>query len=52
MRYESLLAGRYIKAQRRQSIFTVLSIAMAVTTMTVIFVLYGVAIYNARKTAL
>ena len=52
MRYESLLAGRYIKAQKRQSIFTVLSIAMAVTTMTVIFVLYGVAIYNARKTAL
>lgn len=52
MRYEGLLAGRYIKAQRRQSIFTVLSIAMAVTTMTVIFVLYGIAIYNARKTAL
>ena len=25
---------------------------MAVTTMTVIFVLYGIAIYNARKTAL
>ncbi len=52
MRYESLLAGRYIKAQRRQSIFTVLSIVMAVATMTVIFALCGVSLYNARKTAL
>lgn len=52
MRFESLLAGRYSKAQKRQSVFTVLSIAMAVATMTVIFVLFGVSMYNARKTAL
>lgn len=52
MRYESLLAGRYIKAQKRQSVFTVLSIVMAVATMTVIFVLCGVSLHNARMTAL
>ena len=52
MRFESLLAARYSKAQKRQSIFTILGIAMAVATMTVIFVLFGVSMYNARKTAL
>ena len=52
MRYESLLASRYVRAQKRQSIFTVLSIVMAVATMTVIFVLYSVSMYNARKATL
>ena len=42
MRYESLLASRYIKAQKRQSAFTVISIATAVAVMTMIFLLYSV----------
>ena len=42
MRYESLLAARYIKAQRRQSVFTVISIAVAVAVMTTVFLLYSV----------
>ena len=42
MRYESLLASRYIKAQRRQSVFTTVSIIAAVAVMTMIFVLYSV----------
>ena len=42
MKYESLLASRYIKAQKRQSAFTAVSIAAAVAVITMIFVLYGV----------
>ena len=42
MRYESLLASRYIKAQKRQSAFTVISIAAAVAVITMVFVLYSV----------
>ena len=42
MRYESLLASRYIKAQKRQSVFTCVSIIAAVAVMTMIFVLYSV----------
>ena len=43
MRYENLLASRYIKAQKRQSAFTVISIAAAVAVITMIFVLYSVS---------
>ncbi|MBO4877124.1 MAG: FtsX-like permease family protein [Ruminococcus sp.] len=42
MKYEKLLASRYIKAQKRQSAFTVISITAAVAVMTMIFVLYSV----------
>lgn len=42
MRYESLLASRYIKAQKRQSVFTAISIAAAVAVITMIFILYSV----------
>ena len=42
MRYESLLASRYIKAQKRQSVFTVISITAAVAIMTTVFLLYSV----------
>ena len=42
MKYEKLLAARYIRAQKRQSAFTVVSIIAAVAIMTMIFVLYGV----------
>ena len=51
MRYESLLASRYIRAQKRQSIFTLLSIAVAVAVLTVFFVFYGVLLGNARAAA-
>ena len=44
MRYENLLASRYIKAQKRQSVFTVISIATAVAVMATIFLLYSVFI--------
>ena len=49
MRYESLLASRYIKAQKRQSAFTLISIAVAVAVMTMLFVLYGVLLANVRE---
>ena len=42
MKYENLLASRYIKAQKRQSVFTVVSIIAAVAVMTMVFVLYSV----------
>ena len=42
MKYENLLASRYIKAQKRQSVFTCVSIIAAVAVMTMIFVLYSV----------
>lgn len=42
MRYENLLASRYIKAQKRQSAFTVISIAAAVAIMTMVFLMYTV----------
>ena len=48
MRYESLLARRYMRAQKRQSVFTVVSIATAIAVMTMIFVLYGVLMENGR----
>ena len=51
MRYESLLASRYIKAQKRQSVFTVISIASAVAVLTMIFLLYSVYIDCSRRTA-
>ncbi len=40
--YENLLASRYIKAQKRQSVFTTVSITAAVAVITMIFVLYSV----------
>lgn len=43
MKYENLLASRYIKAQKRQSVFTCVSIIAAVAVMTMIFVLYSVS---------
>lgn len=51
MRYEALLAKRYIRAQRRQSAFTVLSIATAVAVMAMVFLLYSVAMQCMRITA-
>ena len=42
MRYESLLASRYIKAQKRQSVFTCMSIIAAVAVITMVFILYSV----------
>ena len=51
MRYESLLASRYIKSQKRQSIFTLISIAVAVAVMTMLFVLYGTLRDNLRTNA-
>ena len=42
MRYENLLASRYIKAQKRQSFFTCVSIAAAVAVIAMIFILYSV----------
>ena len=42
MKYENLLASRYIKAQKMQSVFTAVSIAAAVAVITMIFVLYSV----------
>lgn len=50
MRYESLLASRYIKAQKRQSVFTCVSIIAAVAVITMIFTLYGVCM-NCLKNA-
>ncbi len=49
MRYENLLASRYIKAQKRQSVFTVISIASAIAIMAMIFVLYNVFMDCFRK---
>lgn len=49
MRYENLLASRYIKAQKRQSIFTVISIAAAIAIMAMVFVLYSVFMNCFRK---
>ncbi|MBQ1409950.1 MAG: FtsX-like permease family protein [Oscillospiraceae bacterium] len=46
MRFENLLASRYVKAQKRQSAFTVVSIAVAVAVMAMFFVLYGVIMDN------
>ena len=51
MRYESLLASRYIKAQKRQSAFTVISIATAVAVMTMVFLLYSVLMDCYRNTS-
>ncbi|MBQ1409953.1 MAG: ABC transporter permease [Oscillospiraceae bacterium] len=51
MRYESLLASRYIRAQKRQSVFTLLSIVVAVAVISVFFVLYGVLLGNLRASA-
>ncbi len=42
MRYESLLASRYIKAQKRQSVFTCVSIIAAAAVITMVFILYSV----------
>ena len=51
MRYESLLAARYLKSQKRQSAFTVISIAAAIAVMTMLFVLYGTIMDNLRTKA-
>ena len=51
MKYESQLASRYIKAQKRQSIFTIISIIAAVAIITMVFVLYSVYIHCRRNTA-
>lgn len=51
MKYEGLLASRYIKAQKRQSFFTVISIAAAIAVMTMIFVLYSVCMDCCETTA-
>ena len=50
MKYESLLASRYIKAQKRQSAFTVISIVAAVAIITMVFVLYSVFMDCLRNT--
>lgn len=42
MRYESLLASRYIQAQKRQSVFTCISIIAAVAVIAMVFLLYSV----------
>lgn len=49
MRFERLLAGRYIRSQKRQSAFTVISIIVAVAIITMVFVLYGVFINNYKN---
>ncbi len=50
MKYEKMLASRYIRSQKRQSTFTVISIAIAVAILTMIFVLHGVMINCIRNT--
>ena len=50
MRYEFLLGSRYIKAQKRQSAFTVISIAAAVAVMTMFVLLYSVIMDCIRTT--
>lgn len=50
MKYEKLLASRYIKAQKRQSVFTAFSIAAAVAVITMVFILYSVCINSLRNT--
>lgn len=50
MRYENLLASRYIKAQKRQSVFTVISITTAVAVIAMIFILYSVCMNNLENT--
>ena len=49
MRYENLLASRYIKAQKQQSVFTTVSIAAAVAVITMVFILYSVCINCLRN---
>ena len=49
MRFERLLADRYIRSQKRQSAFTVISIIVAVAIITMVFVLYGVFINNYKN---
>ncbi len=49
MRYENLLASRYIRAQKRQSIFTVISISAAIAIIAMMFVLYSVFMDCFRK---
>lgn len=50
MRYEFLLVSRYIRAQKRQSAFTVISIAAAVAVITMFFLLYSVIMNCIRTT--
>ena len=50
MKYENLLASRYIKAQKRQSAFTVISIIAAVAIITMVFLLYSVFMDCLRNT--
>ena len=50
MRYENLLASRYIKAQKRQSAFTVIRIIAAVAIITMVFLLYSVFMDCLRNT--
>lgn len=44
MRFDHLLASRYIKAQKRQSVFTVISIITAVAIVTMVFLSYSLFI--------
>ena len=50
MRYEFLLGSRYIRSQKRQSAFTVISIAAAVAVITMFFLLYSVIMDCIRTT--
>ena len=49
MRYENLLASRYIKAQKRQSVFTCVSIIAAVAVIAMVFILYSVCMNCLEK---
>ena len=49
MRYEKLLASRYIRAQKRQSAFTAISILVAVAIITMFFLLYGVCMHCVKN---
>ena len=48
MNFKSLLAKRYIGAQKRQSLFTVLSIALTVSLLTGFFVLFSAITHTMR----
>lgn len=50
MRYESLLASRYIQAQKRQSVFTCISIIAAVAVIAMVFLLYSVCMNCLKNT--
>ncbi len=51
MRFERLLARRYIKEQKRHSALTICSIALALTLMTMLFTCYGTFMKCLRNTS-